>query len=194
MIDTKLFLKVINSRRSVGRLRDPGPSHDEITTLIRAAISAPDHGKLRPWRFIVFTGTSRSRFGDIMAEAMILRNKDRTPTLTESQLEKERNKFLRAPVVIATIVKVGLDSNIPPIEQYAAVISACQNILLAATSLGYGSMWRTGEPAYDPQIKKSLGLNNTDMIAGFLYLGTIDPQFETSDKTLDPNDYLAYWD
>lgn len=159
---------VVRARRSYSVLAAPGPDDDELGRLLLAAAGAPDHGRLRPWRFTVFTGHGREAFGEVMAEAARLRD----PGISEGRLSVERARFLRAPVVIAVGAHITRPSTVGEAEQLAAVAAAVQNLLLAATALGYGTIWRTGTAAKDPFVKAALGLEEDDSIVGFVYLGT----------------------
>lgn len=177
-------LEAIRRRRSTGRLAEPAPTDDELRTILEAAVCAPDHGELRPWRFVVLAGDHRDAFGEVLADAYAARCAGAGVTPTEGQLTKERTKLGRAPVVVVAAAERQPDDKIPWIEQQFAVAAAVQNALLATTALGYGSMWRTGDQAYDDRVKVALGLRSTDTIIGFLYLGTpageSKPQHEPS--------------
>jgi nitroreductase len=168
-------LDAIFARRSISRLVEPGPGAGEVELLLAAAAAAPDHGELRPWRFVVVRGEGAGRdFGEVFAEAYELRVARAEGDVVPAKLDKERTKLGRAPLVIAACACHVHDTKIPWIEQQLAVAAACQNILLAATALGYGSMWRTGDNAYDDHIKAALGLGEHDSIVGFLYIGSVD--------------------
>jgi nitroreductase len=158
----------IFGRRSISRLVEPGPSPDDVHRLLLAGAAAPDHGELRPWRFIVLSGQAKDDFGKVLVDAYRARVAEPHPTA----LEKERTKLGRAPLVIAVAAVRRASDSIPWAEQENAAAAAAQNILLAATALGYGSMWRTGDVAYDPNVKAALGLASDDAIVGFLYIGT----------------------
>lgn len=158
----------IESRTSALKLAAPGPSREQIETIVRAGARAPDHGRLRPWRFVVLEGDARARLGDAMA-AMTLA---KYPNSTPEQLNGERAKPMRAPTIVALGAKV-MKGKIPEIEQVMAVAAAAQNMMLAAHALGYGAMWKTGGAAYDTGVKALLGLAPEDHIVGFIYLGTI---------------------
>jgi nitroreductase len=163
----------IFSRRSVGRLQAPGPSDEDLRRILEAAAAAPDHGSLRPFRFVVLAGSAKDRFGEVLASAYLARCRAGGVDPIPAKEEKERTKLGRAPVVVVVgAARVADDGKIPFAEQEDAAAAACQNALLAATALGYGSMWRTGDPAYDPMVKEALGLSPDDAIVGFLYLGT----------------------
>jgi len=161
-------LELLHTRESVGRLQDPAPTDAALAAIFKAAARAPDHGRLRPWRFVVIRGAARERFGDVMAESL----KSRQPDVAPEMLERERAKALRAPLIVAVGVRVQADGKIPEIEQILSGGAAAQNIMLAAHALGYGAAWKTGEPAYDAKVKEALGLQGSDAIVGFLYLGT----------------------
>jgi nitroreductase len=161
------LLEGIESRTSALKLAAPGPSRDHIERIIKAGTRAPDHGRLRPWRFIVIEGDARKQLGDAMAN--ILRRK--SPDALPAQLEAEAAKVMRAPTIIVVAAKI-FKGKIPEVEQLSAVAAAAQNMFLAANALGYGVMWKTGAVAYDSQVKELLGLASEDHILGLLYVGT----------------------
>jgi nitroreductase len=161
-------LEALTTRRSAAQLTDPAPDDAALRLMLRAADRAPDHGKLRPWRFIVLRGRARERLGALMAEIV----RRREPDAPEGVVERERLKPLRAPLILVVAAAVVEGHKIPVVEQVVAAGAAAQNVLLAAHALGWGAMWRTGAPAYDPEVKAALGLAPTDQIVGFLYLGT----------------------
>ena len=153
-------LEALLTRRSPGRLTDPAPDDAALKTMLDAAMRAPDHGRLRPWRFIVLRGEARARLGDLMAEAM----RRREPDMPDPALEKERAKPLRAPLIVVVAASLVEGHKIPAVEQLLAAGAAAQNLQLAAHALGFGTVWRTGAPAYDPYVKQSLGLDAADAI------------------------------
>jgi nitroreductase len=161
-------LDLLLTRDSALKLEAPGPGEAELDTMFQSAVRAPDHGRLRPWRFVVIEADKRPRFGDLMADAMHRRE----PDASGEMLDRERAKALRAPTIVVAAARVQKDHRIPAVEQIAAAAAAAQNIMLAAHALGYGAMWKTGDPAYDSGVKTALGLNADDEIMGFLYLGT----------------------
>ncbi len=165
-------LDAIFARRSIGRLTEPAPSAAELETILRAGAAAPDHNELRPWKFVILSGDEKDAFGAVLADAYAARCASDDEQVFTAKLEKERTKLGRAPLVIVVGAVHRGDEKIPFIEQFASAAAASQNMLLAATALGYGSMWRTGEPAYDENVKGALGLRPEDAIVGFLYLGT----------------------
>jgi nitroreductase len=145
-----------------------GPDGAAITTTLTAAICAPDHGKLKPWRFIIIRGAARHAFGAVLAEAL----RKREPGASEALLAREKAKALRAPVILVVIAEVRERRLVPAIEQIIAAGIAAHNILLVAHGLGYGWMWRTGAAAYDAHVRQALGIDAPDSIVAFLYLGT----------------------
>ena len=161
-------ITALTTRVSGSALTDPGPDDLELHTLLSAAMRAPDHGRLRPWRFIVVRGVARERLGTLMARALVRRHPDATP----AQVEKETNKPLRAPTILIVAAKVDESARIPAIEQILAAGAAAENVMVAAFALGFGCAWRTGDAAYDPEIKAAFDLTPADAIVGFLYLGT----------------------
>jgi nitroreductase len=136
--------------------------------MLGAAERAPDHKRLKPWRFIVLERDKKDALAEVMVECLL----QREPDASELDIAKERGKLGRAPMVIAAAT-ARVETSLPFEELLAATAAAIQNLLLAATDLGLGSMWRTGDAAYDPAVKTALGLNEEDFISGFVYVGTI---------------------
>ena len=165
-------LEVIRARRSIGRLTEPAPSDEDLRQILEAGAAAPDHGELKPWRFIVLRGDAKDAFGEVLVDAYVARVQAVGGEPKDGQLKKERTKLGRAPVVVAVCAVNQHSDEIPWIEQVLAAGAATQNMSLAATALGYASMWRTGPAAYDRRILQAFGLGDDDAIVGFLYLGT----------------------
>jgi nitroreductase len=161
-------IEALTSRRSPPKLVDPAPSDAQLEAMLGAAIRAPDHGRLRPWRFIVMRGAARERLGQVLGEAL----RSRDPAVPDDVVARERQKPLRAPLVVAVAAALDESHKIPVVEQMLAAGAATQNILLAAHAMGFGAWWRTGDGAYDAHVKQALGLKPGDAIVGFLYLGT----------------------
>lgn len=173
-------LEAIRSRRSHKRLTAPAPTHDEVRTLLDAAVCAPDHKLRRPWRFYVLEGAGKARFARICADGLLRREAD----ATRGQVDKELAKLDRAPMVIVVAAK-RVPSKLPFVELVAATAAAVQNLLLAATDLGYGSIWRTGATTQDPYVKAELGLEPDDELLGVIYLGTPVEDPEPTERTTD---------
>ena len=186
-------LEAIFARRSIGRLRPPAPTEDDLDTILRAGAAAPDHESLRPWRFVVLEATAKDDFGVVLADAYRARCATAGKDVVPAKEEKERTKLGRAPmVVVVCTVNRGTDL-IPFVEQLAAGAAAAQNMLIAATALGYGSMWRTGDPAYDERVMTALGLTNADAIVGFLYLGTANGERHKEPNHPDLDGLVVRW-
>jgi len=162
-------LDLLLSRRSgsAKAMTDPGPSPDELAAILQAASRVPDHGKLIPWRFIVFEGDARARAGQLLVEALAT-----TEKLTDERAASESVRMLRAPVVVAIVSRVREAIPIPEWEQILSAGAVCQNMLIAAHALGYVANWLTEWYAYHPAVKDGLGLKAGERIAGFVYIGT----------------------
>lgn len=151
---------------SAKAMTGPGPDAEELRTILAAAVRVPDHGKLFPWRFILFEGGARARFGEILAECLKV-----SEETTQERLAMERARFLRAPVVVAVISRVREGIPIPVWEQQLSAGAVCQTMLIAATSLGFVANWLTEWPAYNPLVAQRLGLQEGERVAGFVYIG-----------------------
>lgn len=161
-------LDALKNRVSVAQLGEPAPDDATVEHLLQAAIRAPDHGVLRPWRFLVLRGDERLRLGDLLVRA----KRDREPDLDNEAQEKLRAKPLRAPMVLVAVAEVVEGHRVPVLEQIVATGAAVQNIMVAAHALGVGAMWRTGSLASSRIVKEGLGFADKDEIVGFIYLGT----------------------
>jgi len=180
------------ARRSVSPrlMREPGPTADELHTLLRTGARAADHGRLRPWRFVVVQGDARARLGELFAQA----RRERDPAATDADLAKERAKPLRAPLVIVVVARVRRDLEaIRPVDQLLAAAAAAQNMLLAAYAMGYGAMWLTGSNGYDPRVKLALGLRPDDDFIGFLYIGSVDSIASIPPADVDLDGLVHHW-
>lgn len=165
-------LDLLFRRRSIGRLTEPAPNDDELRTILLAAAAAPDHGELRPWKFVVLRGENKVAFGNVLAEAYLRRIEAAGGAPEPARLTKEQTKLGRAPLVIVVCAVHRHDPKIPWDDQLGAANAAAQNVCLAATALGYGSMWRTGDPVFDDYVKAALSITEHDAIVGFVYIGT----------------------
>lgn len=161
-------LDVLIKRQSPVKLGGPAPDDLEIAAMYRAAMRAPDHGKLKPWRIRVLRGAAIAAFGEVLVEA--LRRRD--PAVLPAQLDRERQKAARAPLIVVVGAHLVHGNKIPEIEQTLAAGAAAQNIVLAAHAQGFGALWRTGAPAYDNYVKEALGFARDDQIVGIIYIGT----------------------
>jgi nitroreductase len=161
-------IDLLLSRRSARALAAPAPDAAALELILASAARAPDHGRLRPWRFVVVREAARAGFGELLAQHLAHAH----PQVTEEQLQRERAKALRAPLIVVVAAHVASTVKIPAVEQLLAVGAAAEAMMLAAVALGFNAMWKTGSAAYDPRVKQALGLDSGDAIVGFLYLGT----------------------
>jgi len=162
-------IEALMGRVSPAQLVEPGPDPTQLQTLLQVAARAPDHGRMQPWRFVLIEGEARNRFGEVMAQSLTRRE----PGAPEGKLDAERKKTLRAPLVVVVAAAVKDNPKVPDIEQVVAAGAAAQNMLVAAHAMGLGGFWRTGATAYDPEVKRALGLGDQDAIVGFIYLGSV---------------------
>lgn len=169
--DRSTPLTLLETRRSASAkaMTEPGPSKQQVQRLLNIAVRVPDHGKLTPWRFILFEGDARERAGRIVAE----RYHELHPGHGEQTLQLQRDMFSRAPCVIGVVSTVTADHpKIPEWEQVMSAGAVCQNMLIAATAMELGAQWISGWFAYDRQVLSAFGLSDEERIAGFIYLGT----------------------
>lgn len=181
---------LMDSRASVPPklLGDPAPEGETLDAILRAGTRAPDHGRLRPWRFIVVRGAARGKLGEVYAEAL----KKRDPEATDALLQVERERPLRAPLLVVCVAKVKQHPKIPEVEQLLSAGSAAHAIVIAAQAHGFGAMWTTGPNAYDPNVHAALGLEEGESLVGFVNIGT--PTGEVPPlKRPDPAKFVAEW-
>ena len=163
-------LDLLLRRRSASAkaLTEPGPGAQDLQTILQAGIRVPDHGKLAPWRFLVFEGKARSEFGAVLERVLAVNE----PEASDVRRQMERTRFERAPLVVAVISSPKTGKPIPEWEQRLSSGAVCQNMVIAATALGFGAQWITEWYAYDAAVAKALGLSADERVAGFVYLGT----------------------
>lgn len=176
------------TRDSAVRLEPPGPDAAALDQIFRAALRAPDHGRLRPWRFVVIADEQRQRFGEVLAASL----KARDSGASSDSLAREKQKALRAPVIVVVAAQLKASEKIPELEQIVSAGAAAQNVMLAVHALGYGAMWRTGAPAYDAEVKRALGLETGDTIIGFIYIGTRTGGSAPVSRPV-PEDFVSIW-
>jgi nitroreductase len=169
-ISKQLILDIIKHRRSVGQVTQEQPTREQIECMLEAATYAPNHHITEPWRFFVVMGSAREELGAIMALSRSMSLPDLTPKKKQAILWSERNKPLRAPVIITVAVPASEPKGLF-IENVEAASAAVQNMLLAAEAMGLATLWRTGDASYDPLVKQWFGLAPEDHIVGFVYVG-----------------------
>lgn len=155
------------------RLVAPGPGDAELELILKAGMRVPDHGKLAPWRFIVVRGEAQERLGEAIYEAYAEEENDDAGS---DKHQSWRDYPAQAPLLIITVSTPSEARPIPEWEQRLSAGAACQNMILAAHALGYLANWLTGWPAYSPGVRKALGLEPDDRIAGFLFIGSYDEE------------------
>lgn len=184
-------LTALHNRASTSArfLDAPAPQGADLDAILRAAVTAPDHGALRPWRFFVVEGESLGAMGELFGEAFRARN----PAAADHEIDRQRDKAMRTPlmIVVAAIITPG-HPKAPEIEQQLSAGCAAEHMQIAAQALGFGSVWVTGDKAVDPTIKKSLGLAEKDHIVGFLHMGT--PRGDRPQpQRPDPAEFTVHW-
>jgi nitroreductase len=163
-------LELLKTRRSVKprEMTAPGPSPAEIETILTIGARVPDHGKLAPWRFIIFEGDARERAGEVIAGVFARKN----PNASPAEIDLERRRLTDAPLVIAVVSFTRPHPKVPPWEQELSAGASAMNIVTAATALGYGACWLTGWFAFDREVLDGLGLKADEKLAGFIHIGT----------------------
>ena len=171
------MIELLHTRRSVPpmAMSGPGPSAGELDELLTVAARVPDHGKLAPWRFIIFEGEGRVAAGRLIAEAFLAEH----PQAEAERVELERKRLSHAPLVVAVVSCAAPHEKIPEWEQVLSAGAVCMNVCHAAHALGYAANWLTDWFAYDSAARPVLGLKEGERIAGFVYLGTpVEPPQE----------------
>lgn len=162
-------IELLKTRRSApaASLAEPGPTAAELETLLTIAARVPDHGKLAPFRFILFQGEGRARAGDIIAKVFAAAN----PDADADRLAAERKRLALAPIAIAVVSRAGPHEKIPEWEQIMTAGAVCMNLIIAANALGFAAVWLTEWYAYDRAVLQRLGLASSEKIAGFVHIG-----------------------
>ena len=179
-------LELLLNRHSVSRLTEPAPSGEALTNIIHAAMRAPDHGSLRPYRFIIIEGEGRQRLSDLMQKVAIEENKE------EKILEKAKKTPFKAPMIITVVARCIENHKVPKWEQVATASCAVLSMQMAAVAQGFGGIWRTGFWTENQQIRLAFGCRKHDELVGFLYLGT--PQVQPL-KVIQPDitEFVRYF-
>ncbi len=181
-------LELLHNRVSCPVLLEPAPSAEQMENLFKAAMRAPDHASLRPWRFLVVENEQREALGEVYLKAGL----EDDPELSEAKQKKLRNAALRAPVVVVAIANKTEHPKVPMSEQIITAGCATHAMLYAAHAQGIGAMWRTGPMAYHPTVMSELGLTEQEEIVGFLYLGT--PKVVRQAPEVDTTEYVTRWE
>ena len=167
-------IELLLTRRSLVAAKhcEPGPTPDELETILRCATRVPDHKKLAPWRIQVAQGEARARLGSLIADTFCRNN----PDAKAERIAFERQRLLRSPLVLIVSTKIESEERVPRWEQILSGGAVCQNILIAATAFGYASQWLSEWPSYDDTIKAALNIASSDEILGFLHIGSAAEQ------------------
>lgn len=161
------LFEAIHSRQSIGKVKPDPVSRELIERMLAAAAQAPNHYKVRPWRFFVLTGSALERLGEAMAGAF----RKRRPEMADEAVAAQRGKALRSPLLIAVGVDKPGEAKVIQIENVCAAAAATQNLLLAARGLGLAAKWYTGDNAYDAGVKAFFGLAPDQHLLGFIHIG-----------------------
>ena len=169
-------IELLTTRRSVKprEMTGPGPSPAELETILTIGARVPDHGKLAPWRFIIFEGDARVRAGEIIAKVFARKN----PSASPAEIEVEKRRLTDAPLVIGVVSFTRPHPKVPPWEQELSAGASAMNIVTAATALGYGACWLTGWFAFDRDVLEGLGLKADEKLAGLIHVGTASKSSE----------------
>jgi nitroreductase len=181
-------LDALLNRVSLARLREPAPDAAQREVLFRAALRAPDHGYLRPWRFLTVEGDARQKLGELFVFALLAKN----PDAPEAAVTKARAMPLRAPLLVVVIARLQAGHKVPEWEQMMSAGCAAHGVLLAAHAQGLGAIWRTGDMATDPTVAAGLGLAENERVVGFLYLGSVEGERRAA-PDLAPADFVSAW-
>jgi nitroreductase len=175
-------IELLQTRRSVKprEMTPPGPSAAELETILTIGARVPDHGKLAPWRFIVFEGDARERAGEVIAKVFTQKN----PNASATDIEIEKRRLTDAPLVIGVVSFTRPHPKVPAWEQELSAGASAMNMVTAATALGYGACWLTGWFAFDRDVLEGFGLKADEKFAGFIHIGT--PSKPSTDRPRPP--------
>lgn len=169
-------------------LGEPGPTPEQLDLLIEVALRVPDHGRLEPWRLLLVDAAA----GTLLGERLAALHQQQDPQVDPAQLDKDRGRFNRAPLVIVVIAKLEPGQRIPEQERLLSAGAVCMQLLLGAQALGFGAQWLTGWPAYDAGAGALLGLAEHERVVGFLHIGT-PRQAPPPRPRPDPAAHVAHW-
>ena len=181
----------IKSRRSIGNLSIPAPSAQQVNTAVECAMTAPDHKKLQPWRFIVVEGNARHTLGKAFLAAAEAQAMAKGESLDDKTRQKTYNMPLRAPMIITVVTRMQAHEKVPAFEQLLSTGAAVQNLILALKAQGFSSVWRTGLLCNEPAVKEFFGVGTEDYVAAFVYTGTSHCDMP-SRGDIDTTELLSY--
>lgn len=188
--DTSSVLRFLKTRKSgsAKSMGEPGPSANQLSEILAVGVRVPDHGKLNPWRFVLFEGEARSQFGAQLEK----RWHELHPEHGEQTLGFVRGMLMRAPTVVAIVSTAAAHPKIPEWEQVLSSAAVCYNLVLAATAMGFAAQWQSDWMTYDAEMLKAMGIAPTEKVAGLVYIGTATAPLEERPRP-DPATLLTRW-
>jgi len=188
--DQLAALAVLDASRSVSpkQLGEPGPDDATLVRMLQSAVRVPDHGKRVPFRFLTFSGDARHAFGERLAARSLALN----PNASDAAIDKDRQRFSYAPLIVAVIASLGPDEKIPESERFSSASCVCFALLHAAHALGFAGIWLTGWLAYDDEVRGWLGLGKFERVVGFIHIGTAKRDVPERERP-DPRELLSAW-
>ncbi|WP_230660289.1 nitroreductase family protein [Psychrobacter sp. I-STPA10] len=180
-VSDEQIINWIKSRRSIGNLNIPAPTQAQIKQAVTCAMTAPDHKKLQPWRFIVTQGNARHQLGKALLAAAEDKALEAGEILSDKERQKTYNMPLRAPVIITVVTKMQQHEKVPEFEQLLSAGAAVQNLILALKAQGFSTVWRTGLLANEPIVKAYFGVGADDYVTAFVYTGSSSCDFPQRD-------------
>lgn len=189
MTDTvvELIHQNIHQRQSIGQLVEPAPNAEQLERAFQAALTAPDHHRLKPTRFVVIDPTQREAFGQLLSEALA-----DTGQTELAQLERVKNHPYRAPLLVLVLTKFVDHPKVPHFEQTLSTGAAIQNFLLSLQAQGFATMWRSGAVVESKYFKQALNLTQDDLISGIIYIGTAVKSIPARTE-IKSNEYVSFW-
>lgn len=172
MTPNQAALDFLKTRKSVplSQFKGPGPDDAQLAEFLEIAARVPDHGRVEPWRFIIYQGEAAQRAGAEIASLAVKRRGE----LPEAELERERNRLNRAPLAVGVISNVSAESHIPDWEQFLSAGAVAMNLVSAATAAGFAANWITGWFCDDEEGRKIIGLEPHERVAGIVHIGNYD--------------------
>lgn len=177
----------IHQRQSIGHLVEPSPNSEQLELAFQAALTAPDHHRLKPTHFIVVNGEQREVFGELLMDAIRDLGEQE-----QAQIERVRNHPLRAPLLVLAVTRFADHPKVPYFEQTLSSGAAIQNFLLSLQAQGFSTMWRSGALVESKLLKHKLGLQEHDLISGIIYIGTAFKAIPLR-LEIDTQPYVSYW-
>lgn len=190
-VTSEQVINWINSRRSVGNLTIPAPSREEVIAAIECAMTAPDHKKLQPWRFIVTQKQARHELGRALLTATQAKADREGRTLDDKTIQKTLKMPLRAPMIITVVTKMQYHEKVPAFEQLLSAGAAVENLILALKAQGYSTVWRTGPMANEPAVKSYFNVGAEDYITAFVYVGSSHCDMPTRGE-IDVSEFVTF--